>query len=278
LQNSSEFQEQEFVAELAELQEKSNQFQAQYKSLVEAKEVLDAEIIETQELMNLYEKKIQSEQEMAAMLDPNVGQKEAQDMERAIHRMELKLSKVEREQEDAMKQIELAIDKRETLATRFRGQKNKAMSSVKIKKQCSQLKKTLKKTAQDTMEHEQAVKLAEAELEELEKEANLMTAEQQEIETSVAQMQEQINDMLYQKQRVVDSNAMMHRLLRKYKAINAPRPPPPASPRSTVRLLSQAEEEKAAVLRCVKTLQAEFPHLQDVLGRVGALTQIEIPI
>ena len=94
----------------------------------------------------------------------------------------------------------------------------------------------------------------------------------------VAEMQEQINDMLYQKQKVVDSNAMMHRLIRKYKALTAPNPPPPASPRSTTKLLVQAEDEKSAVLRCVATLQQEFPHLQDVLGRVGALTQIEIPL
>merc|ERR1711881_194324 len=115
-------------------------------------------------------------------------------------------------------------------------------------------------------------------LEKLEETANAMSSEQQQIEGMVAEMQEQINDMLYQKQKVVDSNAMMHRLLRKYKALAAPNPPLPASPRSTTKMLVQAEDEKAAVLRCVVSLQSEFPHLQDVLGRVGALTQIEIPI
>merc|ERR1712025_241353 len=174
--------------------------------------------------------------------------------------------------------IEMSIDKREALATRFRGQKNKSMTNVKIKKQCANLKRTIKTNHEQTMAHEKEVASTESHLEELEGTANNMSSEQQEIEGMVSEMQEQINDMLYQKQKVVDSNAMMHRLLRKYKALTSPHSPPPATPRSTTKSLMQAQDEKAAVLRCVAALQSEFPHLQDVLGRVGALTQIQIPI
>jgi len=158
------------------------------------------------------------------------------------------------------------------------GKKDKGNSNVKKRKEAVTLRRNIKSTNEEIMKRDKEVNLAEEELEDKEKVANQMSSEQQQIELEVAEMQEKINDMLYQKQRVVDSNAMMHRLLRKYKALNAPRPPPPASPRSTVRLLSTAEEEKAAVLRCVAALQEEFPHIGDVLGRVGALTQIEIPI
>jgi len=199
-------------------------------------------------------------------------------MEKAIHRMKLQLSKLKGEQEETMRQIEMSIDKREALAVRFRGQKNKDMTNVKVKKKCAALKRTIKMNHEETMKHENDIKDAEAQLEKLEATANTMSTEQQQIEGMVAEMQEQINDMLYQKQKVVDSNAMLHRLLRKYKALTSPHPPPPASPRSTTKALVQAEDEKAAVLRCVATLQHEFPHLQDVLGRVGALTQIQIPI
>merc|ERR1719326_1644598 len=90
------------------------------------------------------------------------------------------------------------------------------------------------------MKHENEIKVAEAQLDKLEEAANNMGSEQQEIEGMVAEMQEQINDMLYQKQKVVDSNAMLHRLLRKYKALTSPHPPPPASPRSTTKALVQA--------------------------------------
>merc|ERR1711924_302521 len=241
LKSSAEFQEQEFVAELAEMQENSIRLQAKFENIQEEKQQIDNDILEAQDLMNLYEKKIQQEQEMQEMLDPNVGQKEAQDMEKAIHRMKLKLAKLKRDQGDTIKQIEMAIDKRETLATRFRGKKDKANTNVKKKKEAATLRRTIKSTNEEIMNIEKEVKLAEAE---------------------VADMQERINDMLYQKQRVVDSNAMMHRLLRKYKALTSPHPPPPATPRSTTKLVVQAEDEKAAVLRCVSALQHEFPHLQ----------------
>merc|ERR1712187_466399 len=252
--------------------------QTKAERLKEEKVQVDKDILHVQELMNLYEKKITQEQEMAQMLDPNVGQKEAQDMEKAIHRMKLQLSKLQLEQEETMRQSEMSIDKREALATGFRGRKTTTMSNVTVKKQCVTLKRTIKANHEETMKHENDVQVAEARLEKLEEQANSMSSEQQEIEGMVAEMQEQSNDMLYQKQKVVDSNAMMHRLIRKYKALNAPHPPPPASPRSTTKQLVQAEDEKSAVLRVVSKLQEEFPHLQDVLGRVGALTQIEIPI
>merc|ERR1712224_711659 len=154
----------EFVAELAELQERSIALQTKCERLREEKEQVDKDILHVQELMNLYEKKITQEQEMAEMLDPNVGQKEAQDMEKAIHRMRLQLSKLKREQEDTMQQIEMCIDKREALATRFRGQKNKTMTNVKIKKQCGNLKRTIKANHEQTMAHERDVAVAESRL------------------------------------------------------------------------------------------------------------------
>ena len=58
LKFSSEFQEQEFVAELAELQEKSTSMQTKCTRLLEEKEQIDKDILHVQELMNLYEKKI----------------------------------------------------------------------------------------------------------------------------------------------------------------------------------------------------------------------------
>merc|ERR1719454_1266794 len=130
--------------------------------------------------MNLYEKKITQEQEMAEMLDPNVGQKEAQDMEKAIHRMKLQLSKLKLEQEETVRQIEMSIDKREALATHFRGQKNKSMTNVKVKKQCATLKRTIKSNHEETMAHENEIQVAEAQLEKLEEAANQMSSEQQE--------------------------------------------------------------------------------------------------
>merc|ERR1719498_2104359 len=252
LKSSADYQEQEFVAELAELQEQSIQYESKFEDMQEEREQIDAEILETQELMNLYEKKIQQEQEMQEMLDPNVGQKEAQDMEKAIHRMKIKLAKLKRDQQDMIQQIELAIDKREALATRFRGKKDKGNSNVKKRKEAATIRRNIKSINEEIMTKDKEVALAEQELEEKEKVANQMSSEQQDIEVEVADMQENINDMLYQKQRVVDSNAMMHRLLRKYKALNAPRPPPPASPRSTVRLLSAADKKKQ--LFCVVLL------------------------
>merc|ERR1712100_81002 len=114
--------------------------------------------------------------------------------------------------------------------------------------------------------------------EDLERKTSEYAREQEALDEEVKEMQEKINNMLYEKQRVGDTNAMVQRLLRKYKTVNSPNPPQPSSPRSTLRLLTAAEGEQQDILKCIEQLQSEFSHLSDVLSRVGALTQIECPI
>jgi hypothetical protein len=97
----------------------------------------------------LWEKKIQLDKETRDALDPSVGQAESQNMEHEIHRMDLRMTAcmslfvylnlrvvdslfaatVQREQDRLSTEIERAIQKRTTIATRFKGKATAASAA-----------------------------------------------------------------------------------------------------------------------------------------------------
>ena len=56
---------------------------------------------------------------MQLTIDPNIGQKEMQDMKKETHRMELKLDNLRKRQEQLIKEIERAVYKRETIQLKY---------------------------------------------------------------------------------------------------------------------------------------------------------------
>ena len=95
---------------------------------------------------------------------------------------------------------------------------------------------------------------------------------QEEAEADVGDLQQTINDALYEKQKVADTAAMMQRMLRRYKAAAAGN----FNVAGEMSLLD-SQRERDGVLRCVRHLKAEFPQFAEVLTRVGALTEIPLP-
>lgn len=278
LDTSSNVMRQEFMAELHELEQTSIRIDADIRGIKEAKEQLKLDIMEMQRQIVLWERKIILEKETQEALDPTIGRDEEASMKTEIHRMQLRMKALQRRQDEVLKEMEIAIDKRESIAVRHRGKKSHGKSKTALKSRIIQLKKTLSTTKKDIQHHAQLCTEASQEQEDLERRTSEYAREQEALDEEVKEMQEKINNMLYEKQRVGDTNAMMQRLLRKYKTVNSPNPPQPSSPRSTLRLLTAAEDEQQDILKCIEQLQSEFSHLSDVLSRVGALTQIECPI
>merc|ERR1711998_699468 len=133
--------EMEFKAELKELETESVTLETKIHEVKEAKSVLLEEIVETERQLMLWEKKIQLERETQDALDPEVGMAEARSMEKEIHRMKLRFSTLKREQERMIKEMELAIDKRETIAVRNRGRKKTGYTKSSMNARVAKLRK-----------------------------------------------------------------------------------------------------------------------------------------
>jgi coiled-coil domain-containing protein 40 len=130
LQNENYVLEIESVEELKELERESIALQGSIDEVKREKGKLLDDIMETERQALLWEKKIQLDKETKAALDPTIGQAETQSMEREIHRMELRLEALKREQERLVCEMERAIAKRSTIETRYKGGRSSAGTSL----------------------------------------------------------------------------------------------------------------------------------------------------
>merc|ERR1712224_1006870 len=92
----------------------------------------------------LLEKKIQLERETHAALDPQFGQPEIKGMKKEIHRMELRLVQLKRQQEVMIQQMEKAILRREMIQKGHEASKTKGDSRIQLRKKIAALKNALK--------------------------------------------------------------------------------------------------------------------------------------
>eukprot|EP00941_MAST-03F_sp_MAST-3F-sp1_P005952 g5952.t1 len=268
--------ENEFVAELRELEKESLKRDAKVRELVSQRKQFIEELADLESQAMIWQKRYTLEADLQKSLDPTVGTSEIASMKLEVHRMKLRYTALKREQESMIKDMEIAIEKRESIATRNRGRHSKkGYTKQSLKHRIQQLKKMLKSTAKDTAACEEMLAAREGEIQRSAAELEQVTREQEEADAQVSELQKQINECLFSKQRISDANAMCARMLKRYKNIadgNAPKVD------GEENGLIGAEARRGAVLRVIKNLQQEFPQFNDVLARVGQLTNIKLPV
>jgi predicted P-loop ATPase/GTPase len=92
---------------------------------------------------------------------------EAAEMEKEIHRMRLRFESLQRTQEKLVKEMELAIDKRESISLRFHSKRvmesesdsAAPLTQIGLKKQMGTLKKALSAATVDTQGYEEAIEV-----------------------------------------------------------------------------------------------------------------------
>merc|ERR1719231_1997366 len=112
--------ETDFVKKLKEMQTESIEMEAAIQSTTEEKNQLLNDIVEAEKQVMLWERKIQLEKETQATLDTGVGQDVIHSMSKEIHRMKLRLQALNRRQEELIKTMEGAIEKRGLISNRGR--------------------------------------------------------------------------------------------------------------------------------------------------------------
>ena len=110
--------ETDFVKKLKELEMQSIESEAQIQATSEEKNQLLNDIVEAEKQVMLWERKIQLEKETQSTLDTGVGQDVVVSMGKEIHRMKLRLTALNRRQEELVKTMEGAIEKRSSITNR----------------------------------------------------------------------------------------------------------------------------------------------------------------
>jgi chromosome segregation ATPase len=108
-------EESAFREKLRELEAESTRLGARVAAVKEEKERLLAEVVEIERQILLWDKKIALERETQDALDPEYGQHELKGLRKEVHRMELRLGQLQRQQERLVGEMERAIVKQESI-------------------------------------------------------------------------------------------------------------------------------------------------------------------
>jgi len=289
LANSNEILQTEFINELKELEQQSVQAESKIESCKLEKQSLLDQIMESERQIKLWEKKIQLEKETQQALDPTVGQSEVKSMEREIHRMKIRYDNLTREQEKMIKEMEVAILKRETIATRKKGATNKAspmilkkkrgsdeaiaqMTQAELVRKLKQEKKEAKRFAKECLAYEGKIsaKLQESEniSMELEKASSMFAS----LEDAISDQKKNINEANFQKQRNIEHLSRLQSMQECYiEFTRNPAESAPVSQEEADIMLDESQDQLRTIVQTLKKIEEDHPHLQEVLERVAKL-------
>ncbi|OQS03730.1 hypothetical protein THRCLA_21084 [Thraustotheca clavata] len=273
LQNINFSLEIEFKRELKELEAESIAIEAQAMNIKQEKQMLLDQIIEVERQIMLWEKKIQLEKETQAALDPEVGQSEARNMEKEIHRMRLRLEALERDQERMVLDMERAIHKRDAIAMRGRGKKEVDMTQASLLTKVATLQNKNRKATKETSDLDRAIKQRSIQNEDILFRLEKITQELKQQEERATTLQRTINQALYDKQRYIDNEVRKQRLLKRWEQICQGKGFDRENESKTLIERKKAIQDTKNILTLIQTLQDQNPHLKEVLTRVAMLAE-----
>mmetsp|Transcript_21916 Transcript_21916/g.41797 ORF Transcript_21916/g.41797 Transcript_21916/m.41797 type:complete len:894 (+) Transcript_21916:65-2746(+) len=177
--------------ELKELEADAIKIEQRIDQVADEKKQTMAEIVEAERQVMLWERKLQLEKELQEALDPNIGGDIVEAMKKEIHRMELRLSELMRQQEKLIQDMEKSIGRRDTIQLKSRSQNTKQapeMTESNLQKACVELGRSIKETDAETKRSEQRIRDLDAERE-------AVGAQLDEVSQKCRELQEQEQEM-----------------------------------------------------------------------------------
>jgi chromosome segregation ATPase len=285
LQATNFILEMDCVEELKDTERECVTLQASIAETKTAKSTLMDEIMEMERQGLLWEKKIQLDKETRMALDPTVGQKETENMEKEIHRMSLRFEALKREQERLSSEMERAIEKRTTISTRYGKPKPanaalaknpKELTQAGAKQRIGALKKEARQLAEETAHFGSLFEDKKAQLQDVASQLEDVTAQYGDSEEQCHQLQSQINDLLYQKQLQQERISYKQKYAARLRELSQGPGADINQALQVERRVLSASQALDNVREIIGELQANFPHLKEVLQRVNAMTDPSI--
>lgn len=278
LQNANFVMEMECVDELKQAERECVALQATINETKTLKLTILDEIVDTERQALLWEKKIQIDKETREALDPSVGQQETLNMEKEVHRMELRLEALKREQERLSTEMEKAVLKRAVIADRYvkappeagAGGETRDLSQANAKRKIGNLKKEARSFAEEISMLTSTIDAKNALFSDMTVELESVTSQYALSEEQSIQLQGEINDLLYQKQLNQERMAYKQKYAKRLKDLAQSRVEPSQSLMLERRLLSSSQALDN-VKEIIIGLQSVHPHLAEVLERVVAM-------
>lgn len=283
--------EMDSVEELKEKEKDCIQIQTQINEVRVKKEELLDEIIEMERQAMLWEKKIQLDKETRSALDPTVGVAENQNMEKEIHRMQIRLETLKREQEKLSVEMEKAVLKRSTIATRYSTSKSttlgsnnakdafKDVSIAQAKKKISGLKKESRDIAEEIMQYNFKLEEKKKAVQDISFSLEQFTAQYGDAEETCHQLQTTINNLLYEKQLYQERISYRQKFCTRLRELtNGNQSVDLSQALGIERKWLSSNQTLDNVKEILIELKNNFPHLEQVLDRVLNMTFTSIDL
>jgi coiled-coil domain-containing protein 40 len=285
LQNANFVMEMECVDELKQAERECVALQATINETKTLKLTILDEIVDTERQALLWEKKIQIDKETREALDPSVGQQETLNMEKEVHRMELRLEALKREQERLSTEMEKAVLKRAVIADRYvkappeagAGGETRDLSQANAKRKIGNLKKEARSFAEEISMLTSTIDAKKAVFADMTVELECVTSQYAQSEEQSMQLQGEINDLLYQKQLNQERMSYKQKYAKRLKDLAQSKVEPSQTLMLERRLLASSQALDN-VKEIIIGLQSVHPHLAEVLERVVAMADPNVNI
>lgn len=279
LQAANFIQEMDCIEALKEAEHTCFSLQSSIQEIKSNKAALLDEIVEMERQGMLWEKRIQLDKETRQALDPTVGVAESENMEKEIHRMELRLDALKREEARLSAEMTAVVEKRTTIASRYAvtksADKKGGMTQANAKTRIAELRRVAAGLDSETANFTAAYNQKATDLTDMTFELERMTAQYGEAEEVCHSLQGNINDLLYQKQLNQERVSYRQKFCSRLREVSAQGVDIGQALQIERKLLasSQALEN---VREIIEELQATYPHLKDVLQRVLTMTDPDL--
>ena len=263
-----------FEAEILEtLRKKEAQaasVEGQIEQLATAREQLAEDLIETEKTIMLWEKKIQLAKEMRSALDPNFGASELNSMRKEVNRMEHRLKQIKRQQEVIIQEIQFAMKRRETIATKGQAKQrtNKDRTRGDLARGINQLKRQIQEINNETEKQVRHINENAESQRELETGIEQLQHVERELRSSKSdhekRMQEEEQSRITRKSKLEKLQAK-NRLFQSQKTLLK-------SVDGFEAAYSNLKNQEEQLIGLIDILAADFPHLADTLSTIKART------
>ncbi|XP_057572069.1 coiled-coil domain-containing protein 40 [Hippopotamus amphibius kiboko] len=273
LQQDNLATEGEFVRALKASERETIEMQEKLNQLSEEKAAVLNSLVEAEHQIMLWEKKIQLAKEMRASVDSETGQTEMRAMKAEIHRMKVKHGQLLKQQEKMIRDMELAIARRETISTRAEGQckmDKKLLTRTDFHHKQTELRRKIRNILRATEECTQTI----LELEETQKSMNDSLLEKQE---QLSRMQAEADELEADQDRLAalkrQNLSMIVALQTRLKHLQAVKDGRYIllfhNKQSLLAELKRLDERLASISNILHHVKEEYPQFQGALLKVS---------
>ena len=258
--------EAEILENLRNKEQEAAKTESQIEEVATTRENLAEDLMETEKIIMMWEKKLQLAKEMREALDPNFGARELNSMKKEVNRMELRLKQIKKQQQVIIQEMQYALVRRETIATKGQVQSrlNKDKTRADISKGITELRREIKRLNKETTKSDISMKQNVDAQRDLSTEIEQFAHMERETKLSKAEIEKQMEN---EEKAKIAAQAKLERLQAKQRLFSAKNPKTILkSPDNFQQSYDNLKNQESQLENLIDMLITEFPHLTENLN------------